>query len=236
MIKVVILAGGKGTRLMPYTSVLPKPLMPIDKYCILEIIIKQLSKQNLKDIIICVNHQAYLIKSYFGNGSKWGVNIDYIQEKKTLSTMGPIKLIKNLTENFIVMNGDVLTSLNYRSLYNFHKKNKNLFTISANARKEDINYGLLKINKKNELIDFKEKPDINYLVSMGIYVLNSKIVNYIPKNKLFGFDHLMIKLLKAKQKINVKIFNGYWRDIGRPEDFALVNKEFDKYKRILIDE
>lgn len=234
--KVIILAGGKGSRLKPYTSILPKPLMPIDKYSILEIIIKQLSNQKFKDIILSVNHQAYLIQSYFGNGNKWGVNIEYVKEDKILSTMGPLKLIKNLTDNFLIMNGDILTSLNFRNFLTYHKRNKNLFTISSNFRSENVNYGVLKTNSKKNLIKFIEKPKLDYQVSMGIYAANIKILNYIPKNKFFGFDHLMIKLLQKNKKINVKEFRGYWRDIGRPEDFELANKEFSKYKKKLIND
>ena len=226
--KVIILAGGKGSRLKPYTSILPKPLMPIDKYSILEIIIKQLSNQKFKDIILSVNHQAYLIQSYFGNGNKWGVNIEYVKEDKILSTMGPLKLIKNLTDNFLIMNGDILTSLNFRNFLTYHKRNKNLFTISSNFRSENVNYGVLKTNSKKNLIKFIEKPKLDYQVSMGIYVINTKILDIIPKNEYFGMDDLIKEMLSQNLKINSYNFDGYWKDIGRPDDYEEAIIDFTK--------
>ena len=172
--RAVILAGGKGTRLKPLTRVLPKPLMPIGKFTILEIVIRQLKFYGFKHITIAVNHQAKLIKAFFGNGKKFKISIDYILEKKPLGTMGPLKGIVDLPENFLVMNGDILTDLNFNKLYNSHLKNKNLFTISSHKRKELIDYGLLKSNKKNYLTKFLEKPNKTYQVSMGIYVLRKK--------------------------------------------------------------
>ena len=134
----VILAGGKGTRLRPYTWVLPKPLMPIGEFPILEIIIKQLIQHGFSQITMAVNHQAELIKAFFGNGSKWGITINYSLEEIPLSTMGPLKLISDLPEDFLIMNGDVLTDLNFGSFYEFHKKNNNILTISS-YRREHIN-------------------------------------------------------------------------------------------------
>jgi NDP-sugar pyrophosphorylase family protein len=174
--RAVILAGGKGTRLQPYTVVLPKPLMPIGDYPILEVVIRQLIKHHFNHITLAVNHQAELIKAFFGDGSKWNINIDYSLEDKTLNTMGPLKLINDLPENFLVMNGDILTDLDYTNLFNAHVNNKHLFTVSAFQREEKIDYGVLEVNNKNQLQNFQEKPAYHFLVSMGIYIINKKVL------------------------------------------------------------
>ena len=154
--RVIILCGGKGKRLKPYTTILPKPLMPIGDIPILEIVIRQLIKFKFNHITLAVNHQARMIESFFGNGSRWGAKIDYSLEDKELSTMGPLKLIKDLPNNFLVMNADVLTDLNYKKFFNYHLKNQNLFTISSHIRNEMIDYGVLIRGNKNNLKAFKE--------------------------------------------------------------------------------
>jgi len=232
--RAVILAGGKGTRLKPLTKVLPKPLMPIGKFTILEIVIKQLKFYGFKHITIAVNHQAKLIKAFFGNGKKFKISIDYILEKKPLGTMGPLRGIVDLPENFLVMNGDILTDLDFNKLYNSHIRSKSLFTISSHKRKELIDYGLLKSNKKNYLTKFIEKPNKTYQVSMGIYMLRKNILKYIPRNKYYGFDHLMHKLLKLKKKVRIRNHYGYWLDIGRPSDYIMAVEEFKKMRKKIL--
>ena len=232
--RAIILAGGKGTRLKPFTKILPKPLMPIGKFTILEIVIRQLKYYGFKHITITVNHQAKLIKAFFGDGKKFNIIIDYVLEKKPLGTMGPIRGIKNLPENFLVMNGDILTDLNFKKLYKDHTKNKNLFTISSYKRNELIDYGLLETNKSKNLTKFVEKPHKIYQVSMGIYILRKNILKYIPSNKFFGFDNLMYKLLKLKKKVKIRNHNGYWLDIGRPADYIVANEQFKKMKKKLL--
>jgi len=225
--RAIILAGGRGTRLRPYTVVLPKPLMPIGDYPILEVIIKQLIYNEFTHITMAVNHQAEIIKAYFENGSKWGIKIDYSLENKPLSTMAPLKLIKDLPDNFLVMNGDILTDLDFKAFYENHIQNKSIFTISAYQREVKSEFGVLDVDNKNTLIGFREKPTSIYDVSMGIYMVSKKAVNYIPENTLYGFDHLMLDLMKNKEKPQVKKFNGYWLDIGRPDDYIQAIDEFE---------
>ena len=194
----------------------------------------QLKNLGFNHITLAVNYQAEIIKAYFGNGSKLGIKIDYSLEPKPLGTMGPLSLIPDLPENFLVMNGDILTDLDFKLFFNNHKKGKEIFSISASKRVELINYGLLKIDSKNNLIDFEEKPKNQYLVSMGIYAMSKKILKYIPKNRFFGFDDLMLTLLNKKITVKVNEFNGYWRDIGRPEDYSLAIEEFEDKKKIIL--
>ena len=217
--RAVILAGGKGTRLKPYTISMPKPLVPIGEMPILEIIIRKLVRAGFNHITITINHMADMIREYFGDGSKWDVKIDYSMEEKPLSTMGPLKLIKDLPENFLVMNGDVLTDLDFENFYNEHVVNNNIFTISAFTREQLVDYGVLMSDESNQLVDFIEKPVNTYQVSMGIYMLNRRALDFIPENEFFGFDHLMLNLIKHREYATVRLHHGNWLDIGRPDDY-----------------
>ena len=228
--RAVILAGGKGTRLRPYTVVLPKPLMPIGDYPILEVIVRQLAENGFDHITMAVNHQAELIQTFFGDGSKWGIKIDYSLEHKPLSTMAPLKLIKDLPDNFLVMNGDILTDLDYSYFYSSHVQNNNIFTISSYQREVRSEFGVLDLDAQNTLIGFKEKPVQKYDVSMGIYMVSKKALDYIPEDTFYGFDHLMLDLMEDKQEPKVKRFEGYWLDIGRPDDYEVAIDVFEKEK------
>lgn len=234
--RAIILAGGRGTRLKPYTTVLPKPLMPIGDYPILEVIVRQLTQSGFKRITMAVNHQAELIKAYFGNGTKWDIDIDYSIEDIPMGTMGPLKLIRDLPDNFLVMNGDILTDLDFNKFYEEHILDNSLFSISANLREERVDYGVLEIGDLDTLIRIQEKPINKYLVSMGIYMVNHKILPYITDGVSFGFDNLMHELLRAKQQVNVKKYHGYWLDIGRPDDYMQAIEQFDNMKNIFIHE
>jgi NDP-sugar pyrophosphorylase family protein len=230
--RAVILAGGKGTRLKPYTISLPKPLVPIGETPILEIIIKQLVNFGFTHITITLNHFADIIKAYFGDGEKFGIKIDYSLEVTPLSTMGPLKLIKDLPENFLVLNGDILTDLNFANFYDSHCNNSNGFTISAYSRIDSVEYGVLVADSNFNLIEFKEKPKNTYLVSMGIYCVNRSNLELIPDNAFFGFDHLMYKLLEVNQPAKIYQYDGYWLDIGRPDDYEKAINEFGTKKFI----
>jgi NDP-sugar pyrophosphorylase family protein len=228
--RAIILAGGKGTRLRPYTVVLPKPLMPLGEYSILEIVIRQLVASGFSHITLAVNHQAELIKAFFGDGSKWNVKIDYSLEDKPLSTMGPLKLISELPEDFLVMNGDILTDIDYDKFFKQHVNRKSIFTIASYKRSHKMEYGVLEVNDKSELNGFTEKPSYHFHVSMGIYMLNRKVLEYIPENIKFGFDDLMYSLIEKQNYPFVDNFTGYWKDIGRPDDYMEAIDDFESMK------
>jgi NDP-sugar pyrophosphorylase family protein len=232
--RAVILAGGKGTRLRPYTVVLPKPLMPVGDYPILEIVVRQLAFYGFEHVTMAVNHQAELIKAFFGDGAKWGMRIDYSLEDRELSTMGPLKLIHDLPENFLVMNGDILTDLDYAEFFDSHVQRGQCFTISSYERAHQIDYGVLEIDGDGRLAGFREKPTARYEVSMGVYMLNRRVVDQIPADRSYGFDQLMKDLLGANDPVNVRRFNGYWLDIGRTEDYARAVEEFTGMKDLLL--
>lgn len=232
--RAIILAGGKGTRLRPYTVVLPKPLMPIGEYPILEVIIRQLVYFKFTHITLAVNHQAEIIKAFFGDGDKWGIKIDYSLEDRPLSTMGPLRLINDLPMNFLVMNGDILTDLDFRLFFDTHVDNGNIFTISAYNREIKSEYGVLEIDRTGRLSGFQEKPIIRYDVSMGIYMANKAILKYMPEGQPYGFDHLMLDLIKDKKPASVNQFDGYWLDIGRPDDYSQAIEEFETLKERFV--
>ena len=233
--RAIILAGGKGTRLRPYTVVFPKPLMPIGEFPILAVIIKQLAAAGFTHVTLAVNHQAEIIKAFFMDGNNWGIRIDYSLEDKPLGTMGPLKLIQDLPDNFLMMNGDILTDLDYADLYDTHVRNDEIFTISSYVREQLVDYGVLE-TAEGRLLGLREKPRMNYEVSMGVYVMSRRALDFIPANVAYGFDDLMHNLVAARQSVAVRKFSGYWLDIGRPDDYAQAIDEFESMRTRFIRE
>lgn len=232
--RAIILAGGRGTRLRPYTVVLPKPLMPIGDYPILEVIIRQLAGAGFTRITLAVNHQAELIKAFFGDGSKWNISIDYSLEQSPLGTMGPLKLIPDLPDDFLVMNGDILSDLDYGAFHDDHKEARRLFTISSHVRQQMVDYGVLEVGSEQTLVGFHEKPRTEYQVSMGVYMVSREVLEHIPANRPFGFDQLMLEFIRSGKSVAVKPFQGYWLDIGRPDDYALAIEQFESMRSKFI--
>ncbi|TGQ32736.1 nucleotidyltransferase family protein [Mesorhizobium sp. M00.F.Ca.ET.216.01.1.1] len=233
MARAVILAGGRGTRLWPYTVSLPKPLMPIVDTPILEIIVRQLARSGFDRLTFAVNHQADILRAYFADGSKWGVEIDYSLETRPLGTMAPLRLIPDLPENFLVMNGDILTDMDYGAFYRRHVEDRCQFMISAAKREQRIDYGVLHVQESGELRGFEEKPSIPYLVSMGIYCLNRSVVATIPEDQPYGFDNLVLRFLAANLPVTVRQHKGYWLDIGRPEDYQKATDDWPNLSKVL---
>lgn len=231
--RAVILAGGLGTRLRPYTVTLPKPLMPVGEYPILEIIVRQLAMANFTHLTFAVNHQAEIIKAFFGDGKKWGLHIDYSLEEMPLGTMGPLLLIDDLPDDFLVMNGDILTDINYEDFYKHHIETANLFTISSYVRNQLVDYGVLDTSN-NRLISLREKPVFKYEVSMGVYMVSKSVLSFIRRDTPYGFDQLMHDLLEEDKPISVSEHPGYWLDIGRPDDYATANDVFEKNRAAFI--
>lgn len=230
--RAVILAGGKGVRLRPYTTMIPKPLVPIgNDMPILEIIIRQLAANGFDRITITVNHLANIIMAFFGDGAKWGVKIDYSLEEKPLSTIGPLTLIDDLPEDFLVMNGDVLCDLNFRDFFEWHAANKSMVTVSSFKRESKIDYGVLKYDSDNKITGFEEKPVYNFDVSMGVYCINRSVIEKLPKNEKYGFDDLMTDGVKNNSGYSVRPYEGFWIDIGRPEDYDYCNENYEEIKQ-----
>lgn len=234
--RAIILAGGKGARLRPYTVVLPKPLMPIGDYPILEVIVRQLARYGFRHITLAVNHQVEIIQAFFGNGEKWGVRIDYSLEDRPLSTMGPLRLISDLPDHFLVMNGDILTDLDFRAFHDLHLATAGIFTIASYQRELRSEYGVLELDPSGRLTGFREKPVTRYEVSMGVYMASKKVLSYIPPGRAYGFDHLMIDLIRDGNPATARRFDGIWLDIGRPDDYAEAVDQFELHKKRFLPE
>jgi len=234
--QAVILAGGKGTRLKPFTTCIPKPLIPIGDIPILEVVLRQLKYHGFKDIILSVNHQAELLMAFFGDGKKLGINITYCIEDKPLGTAGSLSIVENLQENFIVMNGDLLTTINYNNLFNYHMNNNNDATISVYDKEVKIDLGVLKIDH-NKFLDYLEKPTYNFSVSMGIYTFNRRIIDYIPAGTKYDMPDLILKLNAEHKKILCYSGDYYWLDIGRVDDYNTAVTIFEERRtEFLLDE
>lgn len=221
----VIICGGKGTRLMPYTSTLPKALLPIGEYPILEILIRQLRYFGFTSITLSVYHFAEIIMQYFGDGEKWDVKIDYSMETFPLGTAGPLKLLNDLPDNFLVTNCDILTDLNFHDFFQNHIDSNNIFTIAGYKKRYKIEYGILETNHFNRLIKIEEKPE-TLLTNAGIYIANKKILDFIPENISFGIDKLINQMLQHNRNVAVYPFTGCWQDIGCIDEYKKAVQEF----------
>jgi NDP-sugar pyrophosphorylase family protein len=234
--KAVILAGGKGTRLAPYTKILPKPLMPIGDMPVLEVIIRQLKNQGVDEIILTVGHLAELLKAFFNNGSNLGIKINYSYEESPLGTAGPLALLSGLDDTFIVMNGDVLTDLRVSDLVNFHKEQGALATIAMHERRVKIDLGVILCNGGARVAGYIEKPTYDYSVSMGVYVFEPKVLSYIEKGRYLDFPNLVHKLLGEGELVVGYPFDGYWQDLGRPDDYEQASIDFNTNREKFLPE
>lgn len=227
-VRAVVLAGGKGTRLAPYTRIIPKPLMPIGDMPILEIMLRQMKRAGIRQVTLTTGYLEHLLRLFFLDGKRLGLKIDYVQEEKPLGTSGPLANIKGLTDTFLVTNGDVLTDLDFAELIAYHRQQGGISTIATHKRKVNINLGVVEVNKENTVTDYLEKPDFNYLVSMGVYVFEPRVIKYIPKGEYLDFPDLVRKLLAAGEKVSSYPFKGYWEDLGRPDDYERASADFEK--------
>ena len=215
----VILAGGKGTRLQPYTVSLPKPLMPLGEHPILEIVIKQLRTAGIQRVIICVGYLEALIRAYFGNGSKFGVEITYSSEDQPLGTGAPLTLVQDqLDSTFVFMNGDVFSDVDFYSLIEYHRDREAMATVALSSRDVNIDFGVIDVDEDDTFLSWNEKPTLKYLVSMGIYVLEPSVIDLIPPG-FFNIPDLIVKLKHCDQRVCGYRHDGYWLDIGRHEDY-----------------
>ena len=234
----VILAGGRGVRLRPYTTAFPKPLVPIgDEYAILEIVLRQLHSAGFTSITIAIGHLGQLIRAYCGDGSQWGLEIRYWDEDTPLGTMGPIVAnLDDVPEHFLVMNGDVLTDLDYAGLLEGHIGSGAPITVSTYARTVKIDFGVLEIGGEadDRIVAFKEKPVESFSVSMGIYAVSRETLGRYTAGEALGFDELVLDLLDTDTLPRVHRFDGYWLDIGRPDDYDTANEEWERLRPLLL--
>jgi NDP-sugar pyrophosphorylase family protein len=238
--QAVILAGGRGTRLAPYTTVLPKPLLPIGDGPILDVVLTQLSGYGFRDITLAVGYLAHLIEAVFKDGAEHGVSLRYNREPRPLGTVGPLAAMDHLDETFLMMNGDVLTTLDYGELYEAHVASGNMLTIATHTRTVVSDYGVLELDGEagstRRVTDFREKPEIDHTVSMGVYVLDRRVCDHVPCDTAFDFPELVWRLLELGQRVGSYRYDGFWLDIGRHEDYAAAIEQYEELRPALLRE
>lgn len=217
--QAVLLAGGRGTRLRPYTTVFPKPLVPVGERPISEIIVRQLAAAGVTRIVFTVSHLAGLIEAYFGDGRRWGVEITYSREDEPLGTVGPLGVLDGLDEHFLVMNGDVLTDLDYAELMRVHRARGAIATVTTHRKAVPISLGVLEVSPDDALVDYIEKPTLHYRVSTGIYAVDRRVLEHVPRGRRMDFPDLMRALVARGERVHCYDFGGRWLDIGRVEDY-----------------
>jgi len=234
--KAVILAGGKGTRLAPYTNILPKPLLPIGDMPIMEILLWQMKRAGVRDIVLAVGHLSELLRTFFNDGKKWDLNISYSYENDPLGTAGPLSGIDGLDETFFVTNGDVMTTLDLGDLFAFHQEQGSAATIAVHNRQVKIELGVVQMNGGNDITGYIEKPTYDYMVSMGIYVFEPRVLQLIPCNEYLDFPDLVHKLIAAGEKVTAYPYDGYWKDLGIASDYAQANQDFIQMRSQFLPE
>jgi NDP-sugar pyrophosphorylase family protein len=236
--RAVVLAGGVGSRLSPYTTVIPKPLLPVGDRAILDILVGQLAAFGFTDLTFAVGYLSYLIEAIFGDGSEHAVTIDYHHEEHPLGTVGALSGVRRLDGPFLMLNGDVLTTLDYRALYQAHIESENVMTIATHERVICTEYGVLSLGDSvapmSSITDYEEKPEITFTVSMGVYVLSPEVLSYIPTTKPFDVPDLVHRLITAGHQVGSYRYNGYWLDIGRHEDYQQAINDFSSIEAALF--
>lgn len=231
--EAVVLAGGKGSRLGPLTDEIPKPLVTIGDRPIIEILLSRMKHCGVTRVHVAVNHLAHLIKEAVGEGERFGLEIVYAHEAAPLSTVGPVKTIASLPESFLVVNGDILTDLDFADLYDQHIKSDALLTVAVHRRTNLTDFGVLEIDSGGRVTSFTEKPTHQLLVSMGVYVFSREILKLVPAGVPFGFDDLMHLMLRQDKKVQTYCYDGYWLDVGRPEDYLQAQRDIERVQKLL---
>ena len=227
--KAVILAGGLGTRLLPYTKTLPKPMLPLGKKPILEYVIKWIKKNGIRDIVLCVSYKHKKIESYFQDGKKFDVNIEYAISKKPLSTAGQLKTAeKFVNDAFVCVYGDSIFDFNLKNMILEHKRKKPSVTMSLYNYKFELKYGVIDTRKNGTITAWNEKPSINSKINMGCYVFDLEIFNFIPKNKQYGMDTVIKQIISKKKRVNSFVSKRAFIDIGNKEIYEETNRIYRK--------
>jgi NDP-sugar pyrophosphorylase family protein len=232
--RAIILAGGKGTRLSPYTTVLPKPLLPIGERAILEVVVQQLRGYGFTHLTLAVGYLAHLVRAVMQDGTHHGVTIDYHEEDQPLGTVGALATVDGLDESFLVMNGDILTSLDYGQLLEIHRQSGNVLTIASHRRVVRTEYGVLHLDERGDevhpITGYEEKPELPFVVSMGVYVMEPHALDYIEADAHLDLPDLVHRLIEAGEPVGSHLFEGYWLDIGRHEDYERAILEYESLK------
>lgn len=224
--QAVILAGGTGTRLRPYTATLPKPLVPVGDAPIIEIVLRQLKRHGFRDVIISTGHLAGLIEAYCGNGKRWGLRLRYVREEKPLSTAGALKIISGLQADFLTINGDILTTLDFSALMRFHARSKAAATVGVCERSTSVDFGVISLDAEDRLAAYTEKPSYRYLVSQGVNAFSRGALKHIREGESLGIPDLILRLKAAGKTVMGFRNRAQWLDVGRPEDYETAQEIF----------
>jgi NDP-mannose synthase len=226
--QAILLAGGKGTRLRPFTATIPKPLLPLGDLPIVEVVIRQLASRGITRIAVSLGHLAHLFSATIGDGSRFGVTIDYYIEEEPLGTAGPLRLVRDLDEHVLVMNGDLLTTLDYRQLIQSHLAKNAWATIAVRRREVKIDFGVVVTSENDRLLDYQEKPVIFYDVSMGINIISRRCLDLIPAGRKFDMPDLLLAIKSEGHDVLAFKTNCYWQDIGRFDDYEQACNDFEE--------
>jgi NDP-sugar pyrophosphorylase family protein len=235
--QAIVLAGGKGVRLAPYSATLPKPLMPLGETPVLEVLLRWLRAGGMVDVAVAVSHLGHLIEAYFGDGSRFGMRLSYSIEAKPLGTAGSIaSLLDRMDDHFIVANGDLLTTLDLAGLLEAHRADGADATVGLHAQEWKIDYGLVEVDRDMRLVNYHEKPMQKHLVSMGVYAMKrDALAGLIEPGAVIDMPDLLLRMRDAGRLVKCHLTDCYWLDIGRPEDFAQAQRDFDSGRLSLPD-
>ncbi|MGV7213379.1 sugar phosphate nucleotidyltransferase [Bradyrhizobium sp. UFLA05-112] len=236
MTKALIMAGGKGTRLKPFTASFPKPLVPLGDLPVLELLLRQLKRAGIDEVLLSVNHLHHLIRAFCEDGSKFGLTIDYVMEDKPLGTAGSLALaLDRLGDNFIVANGDLLTNFDVSKMVHDHCKQPTAASIAVFERRTKIEFGLVEVDAGMRLTGYREKPTYSHLVSMGLYVINrSSVEPHLVRGKFLDMPQLMQTLIESGKSVMCRSQDCIWLDIGRPEDYAAAQQLFEQRRELFL--
>lgn len=230
----MLLAGGKGTRLRPYTTSLPKPLVPLGERSIIELVLGQLAARGFERATLAIGHLGHLIQAVVGDGSAWGIEVDYVTEDEPLGTMGPVVAnLDRLPEHFLVLNGDVLTDLDYAAVLDRHVERAPALTVATYRREVHVDFGVIEADG-DRVTGFHEKPTLHYTVSMGVHGVSRATLAGFEAGRPLGFDALVLHLLESGAVVDTYEFDGYWLDIGRPEDYDQANADYPRLRPRLL--
>ncbi len=233
--QAVLMAGGEGRRLRPITAVLPKPLVPVGDLSVLEMVLRQLRHYGFDEAVLCVGHRAELVMAVVGDGHRFGLNVRYHVEERPLGTLGALAELEGLADSFLVMNGDVCTDLDFGALLRWHRSHRSSASVAAYRRREKLELGVLEIDPSQQrLVGFREKPDYEFWVAMGVNAFDAKVLDLIPKGEPFGFDDLMATMLAGRRGVRIFPYDGFWLDIGRPDDYERMLDELPRRRAALL--
>jgi NDP-sugar pyrophosphorylase family protein len=234
--KAIILAGGKGTRLLPYTALLPKPLMPIDDMPVLELLLRQFKQYGVVEVVLAVNHLHHLIRSFFGDGSAFGLKITYAMEDKPLGTAGPLAAcLDQMSPHFLACNGDLLTNLDFAKMAKVHVEQNAAATIATHDRHVQMEFGALTLSEEGHVTEYSEKPSLSFKACMGMYVLDrEKVRPHHHVDTHLDMPDLMRRLMGNNETVHSYAEDCIWLDIGRPEDYAKAQEMFSRDRSVFL--